>query len=170
MKKLGGNQMVRKFKCPMMCGMNMMHQPEPMCIKPGMLIDEEAETDNYFEDEEDDRQFIKMYPESCKKMMFYIKIEIDKVEEKHAEIHDRRPDREMIKMMVENAYGRMIKEMPEIAGDEENRQYPAGRLSRDLLRLLLLNELFRRRRRYRRRHYYSYSPGEYSAYDYYYYD
>jgi hypothetical protein len=156
MKKLGGNQMGKKFKCPMMCGMQSMYQPESMYMKPEMLMAEEMEMDNYYEDEEDDRLFMKMYPESCKKMTIFVKIEIDRMEEKDEKMHDYRPDREMIDMMAENAYNRMVKEMPEMADEDEARQYPVRRFSRDLLRLLLLNELFRRRRRRRRRNYYDY--------------
>lgn len=153
--------MDKKFKCPMMCGMQMMYQPEHMYMKPEMPMAEEMEMDNYYEDEEDDRQFMKMYPESCKKMMIYVKMEIDRMEEKDAEMHDYRPGREMINIMADNAYNKMVKEMPEMAEEEENRQYPIRRFSRDLLQLLLLNELFRRRRRRRRRNYYGYPYGGY---------
>lgn len=153
--------MDKKFKCPMMCGMQNMYQPEPMYIKPEMPMAEELEMDNYYEDEEDDRHFMKMYPESCKKIIIYVKVEIDRMEEQDEEMHDYRPDREMINMMTENAYNKMVKEMPEMAEEDEVRQYPGRRFSRDLLRLLLLNELFRRRRRRRRRNYYGYPFGGY---------
>ncbi|MDD4504459.1 MAG: hypothetical protein PHS15_06490 [Clostridiaceae bacterium] len=158
--------MDKKFICPMMCGMQMKYQPEHMYMEPEMPMVEEMEMDNYYEDEEDDRQFMKMYPESCKKMMIYVKVEIDRVEEKDEEMHDYRPDREMINLMADNAYNKMVKEMPEMA-EEEVRQYPVRRFSRDLLRLLLLNELFRRRRRRRRRNYYGYPSDGYDFdYDY----
>jgi len=157
----------KKFKCPMMCGMQMMYQAEPMDMEPEMPMVEEIEMDNYYEDEEDDRQFIKMYPESCKKIMVYVKVEIDRMEEKDHMMHEERPDRDMINMMADNAYGRMVKEMPEMAEEEGARQYPGRRFSRDLLRLLLLNELFRRRRRRRRRDYYGYPSGGYDFGNYY---
>ncbi|HYE82587.1 MAG TPA: hypothetical protein VEG39_10550 [Clostridia bacterium] len=159
--------MDKKFKCPMMCGMQMMYQAEPMDMEPEMPMVEEIEMDNYYEDEEDDRQFIKMYPESCKKIMVYVKVEIDRMEEKDHMMHEERPDRDMINMMADNAYGRMVKEMPEMAEEEGARQYPGRRFSRDLLRLLLLNELFRRRRRRRRRDYYGYPSGGYDFGNYY---
>ncbi|KUO72855.1 MAG: hypothetical protein APF77_00310 [Clostridia bacterium BRH_c25] len=159
--------MGKKFKCPMMCGMPMMHQGEPMGMENEMPMVEELEMDNYYADEEDDRQFVKMYPESCKKIMVYVKVEIDRMEEKDEMMHENRPDREMISMMVDNAYKKMVKEMPEMAEEEETRQYPGRRFSRDLLRILLLNELFRRRRRRRRRDYYGYPYGGYD-FDYYY--
>lgn len=160
-----------KFKCPMMCGMQMMHQPDHMDMEPEMPMAEDIEMDNYYEDEEDDRQFMKMYPESCRKIMIYVKIEIDRMEEKDEMMHDGRPDREMVDMMTDNAYKRMVKEMPEMAEEEETRQYPARRFSRDLLRILLLNELLRRRRRRRRMNYYGYPPYMYNFdNDYYDYD
>lgn len=151
--------MDRKPKCPMMCSMPMMHGMTPMNMMPNMQIAEELE--NFYEDEEDDRVFSRMYPESCHKMMVYVKVEIDRIEEKDKMMHDKRPDREMINMMAENAYNRMLKEMPEMAEGEETRQYPARRFGRDLLRLLLLNELFRRRRRRRRRRYFDFPYGGY---------
>lgn len=153
--------MSKKFKCPMICGTPMMHpaQPMEMGMDMWMPMAEEIEMDNFYEDEKDDRHFMKMYPESCKKIMIYVKIEIDRMEEKNHMMHEKRPDREMINMMTEAAYNRMVKEMPEMAEEEGSRQYPGRRFSRDLLRLLLLNELFRRRRRRRRRDYYGYPYG-----------
>ena len=153
--------MGKKFKCPMMCDMHMMHGVAPMDMMPYMPLAEEIEMDNFYEDEEDDRHFMKMYPESCRKIMIYVKVEVDRMEGKDKEIHDYRPDREMINMMTDNAYNRMVKDMPEMAEGDETRQYPVRRFSRDLLRLLLLNELFRRRRRRRRRNYYGYPFGGY---------
>ena len=163
--------MDKKFKCPMMCGMQMMYQAEPMNMKPAMPMMEEMEMDNYYEDEEDDRQFMKMYPDSCKKMMTYVKVEIDRMEENDEMMHDDQPDREMVNMMTEGAYNKMVKDMPEMAEEEETRQYPRRRFFRDLLRLLLLNELFRRRRRHRRSQYYGSPSGGYDFdSDYYDYD
>lgn len=158
--------MDKKFKCPMMCGMQMMYEMEPINMMPNIQMGEEME--QYYLDEEDDRQFSKMYPESCKRMMPYIKEEIGRMEEKDEMMHANRPNKEMVNIMTENAYSRMVKEMPEMAEEEETRQYPRRRFSRDLLRLLLLNELLRRRRRHRRRHYgYPYGGYDYDYYDYY---
>jgi hypothetical protein len=162
--------MDKKFKCPMMLDMQMMYGMQPMKMmprkmKPDMMMDEEM--DNYYADEEDDRILSGMYPESCKKIMLFVTVEIDRMEEKDGMMHDERPDREMVNIMAENAYNRMVKEMPEMAEEEETRQYPGRRFSRDLLRLLLLNELFRRRRRRRRRYYGSPYGGGYGyGYDY----
>jgi hypothetical protein len=169
---LGGKQMDKKFKCPMMCGMQMMHGMEPMNMMPKMTMGEEMEMGKYYEDEEDDRQCVKMYSETSKKMMVYVKVEIDRMEEKDEMMHDERLDREMVRTMTDNAYNAMAREMPEMAEEEETRQYPRRRFARDLLGVLLLNELFRRRRRRRRRHYgdYPYGGYPYGGYDYDYYD
>jgi len=172
--------MDKKFKCPMMCGMQMTYGIEPMNVMPNMQMTYGIEPMNimpnmqmvnemelYYLDEEDDRQFYKMYPESCRKIMPYVKEEIDRMEEKDKMMHDEQPDREMVNIMTENAYIRMVKKMPEMAEEEETRQYPGRRFSRDLLRILLLNELFRRRRRRRRYYGYPYGGYDYDYYDYY---
>lgn len=147
--------MDKKFKCPMMCPM------KPMYMAPQMPMMHDMEMMLHHEDEEDDRHFMRMYPESCKKMMLYVKIEIDRMEKADHMMHDKRPDREMIDRMTENAYKEMIRDMPEMA-EEESRQPQGRRFTRDILRLLLLNELFRRRRRRRRRPHYN---RQYLGYD-----
>ena len=95
--------MGKKFKCPMMYGIPNMYQPESMYMEPEIQTIEDLEMDNYYEDEEDDRHFMKMYPEVCKKITIYVNVEIDTMEEKDEKMHDYRPNREMINMMVENA-------------------------------------------------------------------
>ncbi len=163
--------MNQKFKCPMMCGMQAMHQPDNMFMQPEMPMAENMEMDCYYEDEDDDRQFMKMYPESCRRIMVFVKLEIDIMEENDEMMHDVPPDREQVDRMTDNAYKKMIREIPEMAEAEEKRQYPAGRFSRDLLRVLLLNELLRRRRRRRRMNYFGYPSYGYDFdYDYYDYD
>ncbi len=163
--------MAKKVKCPMMCGMPMLPQMAPMYMEPDMPMLEDTEMENYYEDEEDDRLLMGMYPDICKKIMIYVKVEIDRMEEKDETIHDVRPDRTMVDMMTDNAYRRMVKEMPDMAEEDAARQFPGRRYSRDLLRLLLLNELFRRRRRRRRRIPYGYPFGDFDFdNDYYDYD
>ena len=165
--------MDKKFKCPMMYGMNMMHGMGPKVMMHGMPMEEEMEIDYFYEDEEDDRQCVKMYPETTRRIMVFVNAEIDRMEEKDEMMHDDPLDREMVRMMTDNAYKAMVKEMPEMAGAEETRQYPERRFARDLLAVLLLNELFRRRRRRRRRSFYGYPYGGYDLdyyYDYYDYD
>jgi hypothetical protein len=154
----------RKFKCPMMCGMPMMNMMAPKHMMPGMVMGEGPDLEHFYEDEEDDRQCVKMYSETSRKMMVYVKVEVDRMEQKDDMMHEYPLDRDMVNAMTENAYRAMVKDMPEMA-EEESRQYPAGRFARDLLGVLLLNELFRRRRRHRRRRPYGYPFGRYD-YDY----
>ena len=161
--------MDRRFKCPMMCGMQMMHGMEPMDMMHEMPMEEEMEMQHFHEDEEDDRQCVKMYTETSRRIMVHVNVEIDRMEKKDKMMHDDPLDREMVRVMTDNAYKAMVKDMPEMAEEEETRQYPARRFARDLLGVLLLNELFRRRRRRRRRDYYDYPYGGYD-YDYDYYD
>lgn len=157
------------FRCPMMCGMHMMHGMEPMEMMHVMPAEEEMEMEHFHEDEEDDRQCIKMYSETSRRIMVYVNVEIDRMEEKDEMMHDEPLDREMVRVMTDNAYRAMVKDMPEMA-EEETRQYPARRFARDLLGVLLLNELFRRRRRRRRRRdFHNYPYGGY-GYDYDYFD
>lgn len=156
--------MEKKFKCPMMYGMPMMQMMAPDHMMPGMVMGESPEMKHFYEDEEDDRQCVKMYSDVCRKMMVYVKVEVDRMEEKDEMMHDYPLDKEMVKAMTENAYRAMVKDMPEMA-EEDSRQYPARRFARDLLGVLLLNELFRRRRRHRRRRPYGYPYGRYD-YDY----
>lgn len=190
--------MTRKPKCPMMMygmpmlpmmqgmpafdmmdGIEEMDMPEMMGM-PNMMnmmnmpMMDSMEMEHHYEDEEDDRYFMKMYPESCKRMMPYIREIVDKMEEKGSSMLEEYPDREMIRRMTEDVYKSMVKDMPEMAEEEETRQYAGRRFTRDLLALLLLNELFRRRRRRRRRShgypYDSYGYGREEDYDYYYRD
>lgn len=158
--------MKQEFKCPMMCGMHTMYEPEHMDIKHEMPMADDMGMDSFYEDEEDERQFLKMYPESCRRIMVYVKVEIDIMEDEDEMFMEDRPDMRMIDMMTDNAYKKLVRENPELEEAEEKRQYPAGRFTRDLLRVLLLNELLRRRRRHRRTGYYGYPPyGDYYNYD-----
>lgn len=158
-----------KFKCPMMCGMQMMYQPGPMDMQPDMKMemDEDLEMELFLEDEEDERQLMGMYPESCRLIMSFVIVELDGMEGGTGMPEEALPDKGMVDMLTDNAYKAMLAKMPEMADEGETRQYYGRQLSRDLLQILLLNELLRRRRR-RRRDFYGYPPGPYDLYDDYY--
>ncbi|MGE5677259.1 MAG: hypothetical protein ACM3ZR_04295 [Pseudomonadota bacterium] len=161
-----------KFKCPMMCGMNMMYQPGPMDMQPDMEMDVDGgvEMDLFLEDEEDERQLMKMYPESCRLMMSFVVAELDGMQAAAGMPEEALPDKDTVDTLAANAYKTMLAEMPEMADESETRQYYGRQFSRDLLKILLLNELLRRRRR-SRRDFYGYPPGPYDLYgDYYIYD
>lgn len=163
--------MKQKFKCPMLCGMQTMYEPELMGIHHDMPMEADIGMDSLYKDEEDEVQFMEMYPESCRRIMVFVKVEIDIMEDMDEMLMEDRPDVGMIDTMTDNAYKKLVRENPEQeeAGEAgEARQYPAGAFTRDLLRVLLLNELLKRRRRYRRMNYYGYPPyGAYDNYDYY---
>lgn len=174
--------MTEKPKCPMMMyGMPMMQGMQALDIMedmdmPNMMnipMMKGIEMEHHYADEEDDRYFMKLYSEPCRKMLPYVKDIIDRMEEKNSIIYEMYPEREMIRAMTDDAYKSMVKDMPDMMEEEENRQYPGRRFVRDLLGVLILNELFRRRRRYRRRYPHDYPYGSYGYeddYDYYYYD
>jgi|GEM_PF-872940 len=163
--------MKQEFKCPMMFGMNMMYEPKNMGIQHEMPMADDIGMDSFHDDEDDERQFMKMYPESCRHIMVYVKVEIDIMEDEDEMLLEDIPDVKIIDMMTDNAYKKLARERPERDEAEATRQYPAGRFTRDLLRVLLLNELLKRRRRRRRMGYYGYPPFEYyDNYDEYDYD
>lgn len=173
--------------CPMMMAqmqaMPMMQQPmqmsmpmeNPMCMQMPMMTQmpmmEEGEHD---EDEKDEEYFAGMYGENCHMMMPYVMKTVDKMEQKGDMIYDEYPEQEMVSDMTDEAYKNMIKDMPEMADESENeRQYGRRRVARDLLGILLINELLRRRRR--RRHNYDFYDHDYNHHgdefgDFYYYD
>lgn len=141
---------------PMMCGMHMpmmgapMNMPMmnmPMMNMPMMDMDMVYHQD----DEEDEEYFMGMHSDVCKKMMPYVKGTLDKMEKKNKMMYEARPERETINIMIENTYKIMIADMPEMAEEEDSRQYGRRRFARDVLGVLLFSELLRRRRRFRRR-------------------
>lgn len=158
--------MAKKVKCPMMMyGMPMVESMEMnmpnMMNAPNMMNMPMVEMELHYEDEEDDRYFMRHYSDPCKKMMPYVEDVVDRMEDKDNMMHEKYPDREAIRTMIEDVYRSVIRDMPDMAEEDESRQYPRRRFVRDILGVLLLNELFRRRRR-RRRYPYGYP---YSLYD-----
>lgn len=136
-----------------------MMQPGNMC----MII--------YEADDKDEQYFAGMHGENCHVMMPYVKKTVDKMEQKGDMIYKDYPDKEMFDTMLEDAYKDMVHDMPEMADetDAERQFFGRRRIARDLLGILLINELLGRRRRRRRRHY-DYDYPVYGYDDYYYYD
>ena len=132
-------------------------------VAPNMMHQMPMEMVHHEEDERDDQMLMGMYPEHCRKMMPYVVASVDRMEKKGDMIYTERLDREMVRMMAEDAYDKMKKDMPELLGEHDKRQFGAQALARDLLGVLILDELFRRRRRQRRR-YFDY--GYYAPYGY----
>ncbi len=160
-----------EMQMPMM-QMPMMQMQMPMPMMQGMQMPMmDMDMVHHQEDEEDDDYFAEMYSDASKKMMPYVKSAVDKMEKKNDKIYTSYPDRESINIMIESTYRIMIGEMPDMAEEEDGRQFGRRRFARDLLGLLLLGELGRRRRRFRRRRpHYGYGYPSYGYGDYYYYD
>jgi hypothetical protein len=163
--------------CPMMMGqMQMMPMMNmPMAQMP-MMQPMNMENMSHDEDDRDEEYFAGMYGENCQRMMPYVIKTLDKMEKKGDMLYAEYPDREMIERMSEEAYDNMVRDMPDMADEyEEERQYGGRRrFGRDLITLLLFNQLLGRRRRRRRRPYggspgYGYgSPYGYDFNDFYY--
>ncbi|MFZ5353781.1 MAG: hypothetical protein ACOZCL_13815 [Bacillota bacterium] len=148
-------------KCPMMCPMKTQHHIMPYYMPE---IEAGPEMVHYEEDEKDENYFAEMYPDVCKKMMPYIDMKLDEMEEKDEMLYEGYPDAKLMKNAADEAYDRMMKEMPDMMHHyDDSRQYGYRNPVRDVFGILLLNELLRRRRRRRR----FYSPGYYGDYGYY---
>ena len=149
--------MQHKPICPMMANMDMMPM---MPMMPMMQMPMQGMNHGCMhampmdEDEKDEDYFAQMYGDTCHKMMPYVVQTIDKEEEKSEMLYEGYPSQDMINKMTDEAYRNMVKHMPEMAdeGNEERQQFGRRRLARDLVGVLLLNELLRRRRRRRRPH------------------
>lgn len=128
-------------------------------------------------DEMDMNYMKKMYPETCRKIQYYIDEECDKMEYDGSYMYDEYPDKEAIDMITDKIYEKVEKdeviytkdlEANEEKDEVETQRY-RNRYLRDIVKIMLLNEIFgRRRRRYRRRYrrpYYDY----YQNYPYYFY-
>lgn len=136
--------------CPMMMAQMPMGQM-PMAQMP-MMQQMNICIMEYQEEEKDEEYFAGMYGDDCHRMIPYVKKAIDKMEQKGEMIYQEYPEKQMVDRMSEDAYNSMVKDMPEMSDEMEERQYGGRRrFGRDLVRLLLINELLRRRRRRRRR-------------------
>lgn len=162
--------------CPMQLGMGM---PEPMLpgrsdMNPMMMEPMNMGTANMGEmykeeDEKDEKYFTDMYPDICTRLMPYVVETLDKAEQKDDKLYEGYPGGDMLRDMMGGAFKNIVVDMPELADEDEEdgRQYGGRRFARDLVGVLLLNELLRRRRRRRYSGYYDYDyyPGYYNRID-----
>lgn len=117
-------------------------------------------------DEMDINYMKRMYPDICKKIQYFIDEECDKMEYDGSYMYDEYPDKEAIEMITDKIYEKVNKEEKievealEKKVEKDNEKVETSqrgyrrpnRWLRDLVKILLLNEMFgRRRRRYRRR-------------------
>ena len=123
--------------------------------QPMAMHDMHCDMHEYEADERDEEYFAGMHSEACHKMMPYVKRTLDKMEQKSDILDMEYPDKRIIEEMTEETYQNMIRDMPDMADEMETERQFGGRrrFARDILGLLLINQLLRRRRRRRRRHY-----------------
>lgn len=121
------------------------------------------------EDEKDEKYFTDMYPDICTKLMPYVVETLDKAEQEDDKLYEGYPGGDMIRELMGGTFKNIVADMPELADEDEEggRQYGGRRFARDLVGVLLLNELLRRRRRRRYSGYYDYDyyPGYYNRID-----
>ena len=112
--------------------------------------------------EKDMERMKELYPREVKQILEYVEDECDKMEYEGSLMFDEYPDRLMLEMVVNRILGRVVEgDEPE---DMEAQQFrggnrppghrpscPGGRdCRRDLINVILNNEMFRRRCRHRR--------------------
>lgn len=90
-----------------------------------------------------DYEYVKsMYPEMAKKAIPYVEEEVERFEYEESMIYDEYPDKLQIRLMSRRIFEQMKKEMDEEMDDQHLR---------DLVELVLFQELLRRRNDRRRR-------------------
>jgi hypothetical protein len=147
--------------CPMMMH-NMPMMQMPMAQMPMMQpMHMNYENDYLEEDERDEEYFARMHGENYHRMMPYVMKTVDRMEKKGDMIYVEHPDKEMVERMSEEAYNNMIRDMPEMADEQDEERQFGGRrrFGRDLITILLLSQLLGRRRRRRRRRDHDYDNG-----------
>lgn len=101
-----------------------------------------------------DFEYMKsMYPMTAKKVLPYVEDECDHMEYTGSVIYDEYPDQLQIRMMCNRVYDK-VKDMenPEEGDPQVNlHENPQRDRLRDLIQVLLFQELFRRRNDHRRR-------------------
>ncbi|PKM95309.1 MAG: hypothetical protein CVU84_06425 [Firmicutes bacterium HGW-Firmicutes-1] len=148
-----------------------------------MYLSSGIQLPNQYDQEENndsDIQYMKsMYPDFCKKIQAYIEEECDKLEYDGSYMYDEYPDRETIEQITDKindtfSKDESLKAKEEVEADVTGMQLRGGYdFQRDLVEILLLNELFSRRRhgfyggRYRKNRNY-YSPYYYNYRQYFY--
>lgn len=97
--------------------------------------------------EKDMERMKELYPREVKTILEYVEDECDKMEYEGSLMFDEYPDRLMLEMVVDRIYRKAMDE----AEDIETKQYTGGRnYLKDLIGVILNNEMYRRRCRHRR--------------------
>ncbi|MGB7605239.1 MAG: hypothetical protein WBL93_07150 [Lutisporaceae bacterium] len=162
---LGGSIMQNMPMCPMMMAQMPMQMHMPMCMhmpmmeqmKMPMTMPMAMQEMPYDDDDKDEEYFKSMHSDACHEMMPYVMGTLDRMEQKGNMLYEDRPKREMVDRMTDEAYNDLIRDMPDMADEmSEERIIRPRRFARDIIRVLLINELIGRRRRRRRRHWDNY--------------
>lgn len=108
-----------------------------------------------YDDEKMDRrdfEYLKsIYPNLAKKMLPYVEAECDRMEYEGSMIYDEYPDQLQLRMMCSRIYNQAMQEdQGEVEETELEMQYYGGarekeQLVRDLIQVLLFQELYKRR-------------------------
>lgn len=106
--------------------------------------------------EQRDFEYMKsMYPETAKRLLPYVEEECDRMEYEGSVIYDEYPDRLQMQLMTNRIYDRaknvddINKEMDMEAQQQSRRRRGENNL-KELIQLILFQELFRRRNSHRR--------------------
>lgn len=116
---------------------------------------QEYHCDDHGEDEMDIALMHKMYPEVGKTIYKHVKDYCDNLEKKDSCMYDEYPDYHTYQMIVDKIYNKMYKanEVPRSVGAFELLRNGQSNYFKELISVILLNEIFgNRRRRHRRRH------------------
>ncbi len=109
--------------------------------------------DNCEDSDQDIAYFKQLYPSTARRIQNEAENECDKLEFDGSIMFDEYPDRVALDRIIDRIYDK-IKDMDESPQVEINSFYMAPRrqsLLRDLINIVVLNEIFNRRRRYRSR-------------------
>lgn len=130
----------------------------------GVQVPVQYPTEDFDGLDEMDRKYMKkMYPEICKKIQYFIDEECDKMEYDGSYMYDEYPEREAIDMLTDKIYEKVVADekidVEEVVTEEhkeekdviESTRYRYNNWLRNLVNVMLLNEIYARRRRRGRR-------------------
>lgn len=110
-----------------------------------------------YEDEKTERtdaEYLRsLYPELPKRLLPYVEEECDRLEYENSMIYDQYPDKLQLKLMCRRAYENVLRHERIPAAEKEGRGgRPAEEMHlRDLIEVMLYQELYKRRCSHRRR-------------------
>ena len=101
--------------------------------------------------EQRDFDYMKsMYPMTVKRILPYVEEECDRMAYHGSMIYDEYPDQLQIYLMCKRIYDKVSNQKPKDDYEMEMQMFGQDERLRDLVQILLFQELFRRRSRHRR--------------------